>query len=506
MQSSLDSVLFIGEVFASGLADDPLAAIKEILDFSAINELRIPRIDGVSNIGDLDTLNFDDIENKLVTINPFEEANIDLSTFQVSPDFIQRVITRLLQDSMRFDKLKQLFDAASNSDNAFELLTTMAGGETEDFSALDLKIDETNIEEFETFLRGGENGTPSLLDIMSDALILRAEEIVTRELFKVPYAETSAHARSGLMLFGLDVDLFEATFYITSRLQRDEYGRIVDMEKVNKRAKEAFVKRYDKKIVKLKPYQKYFFVGAITSLDDLKDAAIAVGKDLAQEAIDEAQRRINEELNKINDEKGFDKETKDPDLKDYKLANIEEGGTVNFQIGPVPAFIEFGFTLECGIRAGLDMSYGLTQGFTLGASAGPYLVVGAYLDCGVGFDYGWAALKIGIGGKIEVFDFYAPFKAQALLKPEINSEGIQVNFYLRSSLTPVLSLLSGQIYLKVQARVGKCPLCLGFKFKQTVFEFDPLIKLEFGNIIPLKPLKFNLLTIGEGVKLLGQEL
>jgi len=49
-------------------------------------------------------------------------------------------------------------------------------------------------------------------------------------------------------------------------------------------------------------------------------------------------------------------------------------------------------------------------------------------------------------------------------------------------------------------------LCLGFKFKQTVFEFDPLIKLEFGNIIPLKPLKFNLLTIGEGVKLMGKEL
>ncbi len=49
-------------------------------------------------------------------------------------------------------------------------------------------------------------------------------------------------------------------------------------------------------------------------------------------------------------------------------------------------------------------------------------------------------------------------------------------------------------------------LCLGFDFKKTIFEFKPLIKLEFGNIIPLKPLKFNLLTIGEGVKLLGQEL
>ncbi|MDX9805395.1 MAG: hypothetical protein RBT87_06145 [bacterium] len=408
---------------------------------------------------------------------------------------------------MRFDKLKQLFSAAS-SGNAVEILTVMKP-EGSEFDDLNIIIDENDIETFDVFLKGGENRTPALLDIMVDALILRAEEIVTRELFKAPYAEAAAHASSGLTLFGLDVDLFEATFFITSRLQRDEFGHIVDMERVNGRSREKFMKDYDDKIVRFQPYQKYFFVGAVTSLDDLKDAAIAVGQNLAEEGIAEAQKYIDKQLEKLNDledEEGFGQMTQDPELTDYKLAEIEEGGTVNFQIGPVPAFIEFGFTLECGIRAGLDMSYGLTQGFTLGASAGPYLVVGAYLDCGVGFDYGWAALKVGIGGKIEVFDFYAPFKAQALLKPELGMDGIQVNFYLRSSLSPVLSLLSGKIYMKAVGRVGKCPLCLGFDFKKTIFEFKPLIKLEFGNIIPIKPLKFNLLTIGEGVKLLGKEL
>ena len=63
-----------------------------------------------------------------------------------------------------------------------------------------------------------------------------------------------------------------------------------------------------------------------------------------------------------------------------------------------------------------------------------------------------------MGGQIDVFDFYAPFKAQALLKPELGLDGIKVNFYLRSSLKPVLSLLSGKIYFKAVGRVGKCPL------------------------------------------------
>ena len=504
LQDSLEAVLPVGKAFADEL--NPAESIKDILDFSAINELRIPVINT-----DISTATFEEIEENMETINPFANFNVDLTEFKVSPDFISRVIQRLLKDSMSFDKLKQMFSAAT-SGNPIEILSTMSGTPGTEFKDLGLylQVEYPNIDEFKKLLTGSESGQTSpgfsLIDIMADALILRAEEIVVRELFKLPYAEISAHARSGLVLFSLDIDLFEATFYITSRLKRDEFGRIVDMEKVNKKAREVFLKRYDKKIKKLEPYQKYFFVGAITSLDDLKDAAISMGKEMAQEAIDEAQRRINEKLNSINDEKEFDKETKDPDLTDYKLAEIEEGGTVNFQIGPVPAYVNFGFALQCGIRAGFDMSYGLTQGFTIGASAGPYLVVGAYLDAGVGFDYAWVALQIGVGGQIDVFDFYAPFKAQALLKPEVNSDGIQVNFYLRSTLTPVLSLLSGKIYLKAAGRVGKCPFCLGFKFKKTVFEFDPLIKLEFGNIIPLKPLKFNLLTIGEGVKLMGKEL
>jgi len=36
-----------------------------------------------------------------------------------------------------------------------------------------------------------------------------------------------------------------------------------------------------------------------------------------------------------------------------------------------------------------------------------------------------------------------------------------------------------------------------------IYEFDPLIKLTFPNLIPIKPLKSNLISIGEGIKLLN---
>lgn len=126
-----------------------------------------------------------------------------------------------------------------------------------------------------------------------------------------------------------------------------------------------------------------------------------------------------------------------------------------------------------------------------------------FFDRLCGFDYTFIALKIVIGGKVEVFDIYAPFKVQAMLKPELEMDGVAVNFYLRSTLIPEFELLSGYVYVKANGRIGKKPIAIEFNVKKKIFEFDPLIKGNFGNIIPIKPLKFNLISIGEGIKLLN---
>ena len=56
----------------------------------------------------------------------------------------------------------------------------------------------------------------------------------------VPYGEVCTHVYSGLHLFSFDADLFETTFYVTTRLQKDRYGRLIDLEHVNPKSKEAF--------------------------------------------------------------------------------------------------------------------------------------------------------------------------------------------------------------------------------------------------------------------------
>lgn len=54
------------------------------------------------------------------------------------------------------------------------------------------------------------------------------------------YGEVCTHVYSGLHLFSFDADLFETTFYVTTRLQKDRYGRLIDLEHVNPKSKEAF--------------------------------------------------------------------------------------------------------------------------------------------------------------------------------------------------------------------------------------------------------------------------
>ena len=161
---------------------------------------------------------------------------------------------------------------------------------------------------------------------------------------------------------------------------------------------------------------------------------------------------------------------------------------------------------RAGLRYGVDYNAAWFRGLTLGASAGPYLVVGAYLEAGIGFDYSWISFKIGVGGSIDVFEFYAPLKVQGLLKPAMDFGGLNMKFYLTTSLEPEIYLLAGKIYVKASGKIGIDPFAIGFSVKKTIFDWDPLIKKKFGNIIPLKPIELDLFSIGRGMKVLGNDV
>ena len=360
-----------------------------------------------------------------------------------------------------------------------------------------------------------EDGTVNLSQLLATAIAMRVEEIFMHELLKIPYGEVCTHVYSGLHLFTFDADLFETTFYVTTRLQKDRYGRLIDLEHVNPKSKEAFARKYEGKVETFKPYTKYYFFAQNISFDDLAASAIEKGKEamegLVKKGVEAASDKIEEKLAKYADEVD-DPDTfkenfaKDPKLEDLEFANIEKGGTVNFQIGPVPAYLSFGMVFRAGLRYGVDYNAAWFRGLTLGASAGPYLVVGAYLEAGIGFDYSWISFKIGVGGSIDVFEFYAPLKVQGLLKPAMDFNGLNMKFYLTTSLEPEIYLLAGKIYVKASGKIGIDPFAIGFSVKKTIFDWDPLIKKKFGNIIPLKPIELDLFSIGRGMKVLGNDV
>ena len=351
--------------------------------------------------------------------------------------------------------------------------------------------------------------------LLSTAIAMRVEEIFMHELLKIPYGEVCTHVYSGLHLFSFDADLFETTFYVTTRLQKDRYGRLIDLEHVNPKSKEAFARKYEGKVETFKPYTKYYFFAQNISFDDLTSSAIEKGKKamegLVHKGVELASDKIEDKLaqyaDEVNDPDTFkEKLAKDPKLEDLEFANIEKGGTVNFQIGPVPAYLSFGMVFRAGLRYGVDYNAAWFRGLTLGASAGPYLVVGAYLEAGIGFDYSWISFKIGVGGSIDVFEFYAPLKVQGLLKPAMDFNGLNMKFYLSTSLEPEIYLLAGKIYVKASGKIGVSPLAIGFSVKKTIFDWDPLIKKKFRNIIPLKPIELDLFSIGRGMKVLGNDV
>ena len=104
------------------------------------------------------------------------------------------------------------------------------------------------------------------------------------------------------------------------------------------------------------------------------------------------------------------------------------------------------------------------------------------------------------------FPIGSPLKVQGLLKPAMDFNGLNMKFYLTTSLEPEIYLLAGKIYVKASGKIGVSPLAIGFSVKKTIFDWDPLIKKKLGNIIPLKPIELDLFSIGRGMKVLGNDV
>ena len=450
-----------------------------------------------------------------VGYNTVETVATDISDILSDGDLFIRVIKRLTDEIGIVSTFKELMnDFNSETETAIEWLLDGGSGVELDKTICEImKIDNQCY--FDNLLSKLQHENINLSQLLATAIAMRVEEIFMHELLKIPYGEVCTHVYSGLHLFSFDADLFETTFYVTTRLQKDRYGRLIDLEHVNPKSKEAFARKYEGKVETFKPYTKYYFFAQNISFDDLAASAIEKGKEamegLVKKGVEAASDKIEEKLAKYADEVD-DPDTfkenfaKDPKLEDLEFANIEKGGTVNFQIGPVPAYLSFGMVFRAGLRYGVDYNAAWFRGLTLGASAGPYLVVGAYLEAGIGFDYSWISFKIGVGGSIDVFEFYAPLKVQGLLKPAMDFNGLNMKFYLTTSLEPEIYLLAGKIYVKASGKIGIDPFAIGFSVKKTIFDWDPLIKKKFGNIIPLKPIELDLFSIGRGMKVLGNDV
>ena len=450
-----------------------------------------------------------------VGYNTVETVATDISDILSDGDLFIRVIKRLTDEIGIISTFKELMNNFNGDPNsAIEWLLDSSGVDIALNNTLVcdiISMDSCQMSALKNQLITNTNPT----QLLATAIAMRVEEIFMHELLKIPYGEVCTHVYSGLHLFSFDADLFETTFYVTTRLQKDRYGRLIDLEHVNPKSKEAFARKYEGKVETFKPYTKYYFFAQNISFDDLASSAIEKGKKamegLVHKGVELASDKIEEKLAKyaddVNDPDTFkEKLAKDPKLEDLEFANIEKGGTVNFQIGPVPAYLSFGMVFRAGLRYGVDYNAAWFRGLTMGASAGPYLVVGAYLEAGIGFDYSWISFKIGVGGSIDVFEFYAPLKVQGLLKPAMDFGGLNMKFYLTTSLEPEIYLLAGKIYVKASGKIGISPFAIGFSVKKTIFDWDPLIKKKFGNIIPLKPIELDLFSIGRGMKVLGNDV
>ena len=66
--------------------------------------------------------------------------------------------------------------------------------------------------------------------------------------------------------------------------------------------------------------------------------------------------------------------------------------------------------------------------------------------------------------------------------------------------------VKGELSLFAKGRVGKGWLSYKFNVEKEIVKFKPLIDMNFGNIIPIKPLQINLFSLGEAVKMVEKSV
>ena len=141
---------------------------------------------------------------------------------------------------------------------------------------------------------------------------------------------------------------------------------------------------------------------------------------------------------------------------------------------------------------------------TAGISADPYLSTSGFIAAGIGVTSRYYRVSAGVRGDIEFFNLTAPLRAKALLKPEFDDGDIALNFYATASLRPRLKLFTASLSLYAEGSAGKCKyFCISISREKTIARFDPLVDMDFGNLIPFKPIKVNLFTMGEALKTLN---
>ncbi len=404
---------------------------------------------------------------------------------------------------------------------------------------------------FDSFINIGKE----FPEIITSALMKRAEEILFSKLMELPNAEFIGSMYSGIRFFGYRETLFEASMYLTtSTVINETTNSYVNLEGVNEKARKSFVERSKEKnengevnkIVPLKPYDKFYATEIQTSFEDVGKAAMekvkqeakdrltdAVGKlvgDDVKNAMNNAMSAVNSAYNELSKETNSDfngtmqnmlkdsayilkkdaeeqakalkgnSGTTKKGVKDYLLLDGGFDGDYQTVIVIVPVAINYGVSLRAGVELTTDYSYKLPFGFGMKSSVwiSPYLGSEGYVTLAVGLDTSFLKLKAGAFGHVVFFRFDMPFVASAILKPKYESGDITANFNFRVSLSPKLTVLDAEFGLFAEASV----MGFGERWEETLLDLPPLYEKDFGNVLPIPTLDINLFSLGEALKVI----
>ena len=156
-----------------------------------------------------------------VGYNTVETVATDISDILSDGDLFIRVIKRLTDEIGIISTFKELMnDFNGDSGSAIEWLLEDISGLDDTLNpiickiAIDPQSQSCNFSQLKGIL---SNGSVNLSQLLATAIAMRVEEIFMHELLKIPYGEVCTHVYSGLHLFSFDADLFETTFYVTTR-------------------------------------------------------------------------------------------------------------------------------------------------------------------------------------------------------------------------------------------------------------------------------------------------